>query len=93
MRREDVSVGDLVLGAFKARDVDEASFGQLGHAVVDFAEADAHLPGHVALAEVGLLAEDLEEAVADLLIACVHVMNIISSFSSCVKISGKDKKI
>ena len=28
-RREDIGVGDLVLGAFEARDVDEASFGQV----------------------------------------------------------------
>jgi len=65
---EDVDILELVPRAPEAIDLDKALFGQLCEAVVDLAQADAHSRGHLALGKVVFAAQDLEQAVVDLLV-------------------------
>ena len=63
---KDIRIGPLVFSVLEAVDLDKAFPDQLGDTVVDLAQTDAHLSGHVALGQVSLLAQDLEELVGNL---------------------------
>lgn len=76
VRRQQVHVGGLVAGGGEALDFDDAFFDQFPEAVIELAEAEAHGFGHLALGEVGVCLQELEEAVTDFGGAfTVHDMN------------------
>jgi len=66
-------------------DLHESLLGQLREAVVDVAQADAHAPGHLPLGQGGVLAQDLEQAVAYFVLIGVHGMNVLTVLGLDVK--------
>ena len=79
---QQVHVAGLVVGGFEAFYFYGAFFDQFPEAVVEFAEAEAHLLGHLALGEIGRRLKELEEAVVDF---GVHALRAVcgSRFTVC----------
>jgi hypothetical protein len=83
---ENIGIGDLGLGAFEAFDLDKPLFGQLCETVIHLAHTDPHPLGHVALPQLGLVGQKVEEAIVNLLLeGVVHGVNLIGEALSLVK--------
>src|SRR6266513_1573250 len=68
LRRQVIRVGELVVAVAKIAHLDEAPLEQRAQAEVDLANAHAELPGELALRELGVRCEQLQQPVAGLIV-------------------------
>jgi hypothetical protein len=73
---KDIEIAKLIFRILEPVHLDKPLFDQLCEAIVDLSQADAHLGGHFTLGEVMVAAQDLEQAVVNLLVKVVHGVNI-----------------
>ncbi len=73
---QDVHIGYLAVRGLETVNLDKPLFDQFLKAVIELAEADAYLLCHLALGQIGIVFQKLENPVSDfLIIICIQGLN------------------
>jgi len=76
MRGKNIHVPSFIIRSRKPLNLDNSLFDQLFEAIIELSQTEAHFTGHLALGEVGVIAKELEEAVAYfVVVGVVHEVN------------------